>query len=96
MPLFCGEDLNFGGFSKFFPPGEFHFFFILYLLTTITNNGELSNYVPGRKNFENALKFKSSPQHNGISAAVLKQMLCGDSMNNKCLSKFNLKVYIAK
>jgi hypothetical protein len=22
MPLFCGEDLNFGAFSKFFPPGQ--------------------------------------------------------------------------
>jgi hypothetical protein len=24
MPLFCGEDLNFGAFSKKFPPGMHH------------------------------------------------------------------------
>jgi hypothetical protein len=31
---------------------------------------------PNGKNFENALKFKSSPQNNGISTGFLKQMLC--------------------
>jgi hypothetical protein len=46
---------------------------------------------------EKILKMRqNSNLRNGISAAVLKQMLCGDSMNNKCLSKFNLKVYLAK
>jgi hypothetical protein len=50
----------------------------------------------GGKNFENAPKFKSSPQNNDTSAALLKQMLCGTSMYNKYLSNFNLKIYIAK
>jgi hypothetical protein len=46
---------------------------------------------PGGKNFENAPKFKSSPQNNGISAAFLKQMLCGTSVYSKYLSKYNIK-----
>jgi hypothetical protein len=46
----------------------------------------LSNYnlkneiAPGEKYFENAPEFKSSPQNNGISAALLKQRLCGSGM----------------
>jgi hypothetical protein len=32
------------------------------------------------KYFENASKFKSSPQNSGISAAFLKQKLCGSDM----------------
>jgi hypothetical protein len=39
------------------------------------------NDIPSGKYFENALKFKSSPQNNGISASLLKQKLCGSSMN---------------
>jgi hypothetical protein len=35
---------------------------------------------PSGKYFENAPKFKSSPQNNGISAALLKQNLCGSGM----------------
>jgi hypothetical protein len=35
---------------------------------------------PSEKYFENAPKFKSSPQNNGISAALLKQKLCGSGM----------------
>jgi hypothetical protein len=35
---------------------------------------------PSEKYFENAPKFKSSPQNNGISAALLKQILCGIGM----------------
>jgi hypothetical protein len=46
---------------------------------------------PGGKKFENAPKFKSSPQNNGISAAFLKQMLCGTSVYIKYLSKYNIK-----
>jgi hypothetical protein len=36
--------------------------------------------LPSGKYFENASKFKSSPQNNGISAALLKQKLCGSGM----------------
>jgi hypothetical protein len=36
--------------------------------------------IPGEKYFENAPKFKSSPQINRISAALLKQKLCGSGM----------------
>jgi len=32
---------------------------------------------PNGKYFENAPKFKSSPQNKGVSAAFFKQMLCG-------------------
>jgi hypothetical protein len=46
---------------------------------------------PGGKNFENAPKFKSSPQNNGISAAFLKQMSCGTSVYSKYLLKYNIK-----
>jgi hypothetical protein len=53
------------------------------------------SYTPGEKNCENAPKFKSSPQNNGISAALLKQMLCGTSMCSKYQSKFNFEIYIA-
>jgi hypothetical protein len=35
---------------------------------------------PSEKYFENAPKFKSSPQNNGIYAALLKQKLCGSGM----------------
>jgi hypothetical protein len=35
---------------------------------------------PSEKYFENVPKFKSSPQNNGISAALLKQILCGIGM----------------
>jgi Mg-chelatase subunit ChlI len=35
---------------------------------------------PSGKYFENAPKFKSSPQNNGISAALLKQKLCRSGM----------------
>jgi hypothetical protein len=35
---------------------------------------------PSGKYFENAPKFKSLPQNNGISAARLKQKLCGSGM----------------
>jgi hypothetical protein len=35
---------------------------------------------PSGKYFENAPKFKSSPQNNGISAALIKQKLCGSGM----------------
>jgi hypothetical protein len=52
---------------------------------------EMYGEEPDGKNFENAPKFKSSPQNNCMSAAFLKQMLCGTSMYNKYLSKFNLK-----
>jgi hypothetical protein len=40
----------------------------------------LCSCVPGGKNFENAPKFKSSPQNNGISTALLKQKLCVGGM----------------
>jgi hypothetical protein len=36
--------------------------------------------VPSGKYFENALKFKSLLQNNGISAALLKQKLCESGM----------------
>jgi hypothetical protein len=35
---------------------------------------------PSGKYFKNAPKFKSLPQNNGISAAILKQKLCGSGM----------------
>jgi hypothetical protein len=49
------------------------------------------SHLPGGKIFENTPKFKSSPQNNSISAAFLKQMLCGTSMYSKYLSKYNIK-----
>jgi hypothetical protein len=36
--------------------------------------------IPSGKYLKNAPKFKSSPQNNGISAALLKQKLCGSGM----------------
>jgi hypothetical protein len=47
-------------------------------------------YNPGGEKFEDAPKFKSSPQNNSISAAFLKQMLCETSMYSKYLSKYNI------
>jgi hypothetical protein len=44
------------------------------------------------KYFENAPKFKSSPQNNGKSTGFLKQMLCGARAWSKYLSKYNLKI----
>jgi hypothetical protein len=41
--------------------------------------------------FENAPKFKSSPQNNGESAAFLKQMLCGSKTYDKYLSNYNVE-----
>jgi hypothetical protein len=35
---------------------------------------------PSEKYFENAPKFKFSPQNNGISTTLLKQKLCGSGM----------------
>jgi hypothetical protein len=52
--------------------------------------------VPDGKNFENAPKFKSSPQNNGISLHFLKLMLCGTSVYSKYLLKYNIKIYLAK
>jgi hypothetical protein len=48
--------------------------------------------LPSGKNFENAPKFKSSPQNNGISTGFLKQMLFGYSAYSKYLSKYNYKI----
>jgi hypothetical protein len=38
------------------------------------------HFQPGGKYFENAPKFKSSPQNNGVTAALLKQKLYGSGM----------------
>jgi hypothetical protein len=38
------------------------------------------HHIPGEKYFKNAPKFKSSPQNNGISTALLKQKLGGSGM----------------
>jgi hypothetical protein len=41
---------------------------------------QLLSKLPSEKYFENALKFKSSPQNNGISSGLLKQKVCGSGM----------------
>jgi hypothetical protein len=46
----------------------------------LTDEGIVGVMLPSGKYFENAPKFKSSPQNNGISAALLKQKLCGSGM----------------
>jgi hypothetical protein len=79
--------------------GMSEFLCILYLMAfTHLSVKKPNNFErqPSGKNFENAPKFKSSPQNNDISVALLKQMLCGTSMYNKYLANFNLKIYIAK
>jgi hypothetical protein len=45
--------------------------------------------MPSGKYFKNALKFKCSPQNNGIPAALLKQKLCESGMQDKYLSNYN-------
>jgi hypothetical protein len=47
---------------------------------------------PSEKYFKNAQQFKSSPQNNGISAALLKQRLCGSGMYDEYLSNYNSKI----
>jgi hypothetical protein len=42
---------------------------------------------PSEKYFKNAQQFKSSPQNNGISAALLKQRLCGSGMYDEYIHK---------
>jgi hypothetical protein len=58
-------------------------------------NNVLKAYLPSEKYFDNAPKFKSSPQNNGKSTGFLKQMLCGTRACCKYLSKYNLKIWIA-
>jgi hypothetical protein len=47
---------------------------------------------PSEKYFENASKFKSSPQNNGKSTGFLKQMLCGIRALCKYLSNIIRKI----
>jgi hypothetical protein len=60
-----------------------------YLRNLKNKRNDYLALTPGGKNFENAPKFKCSPQNNGISAAFLKQLLCETSMYSKYLPKYN-------
>jgi hypothetical protein len=73
-------------FTQFYSPGQIHSDFVraLYMLINVGQTAQkiIVNRpkIPSGKYFENAPKFKSSPQNNGISAALLKQKLCGSGM----------------